>query len=73
MKKDICLASLLLLLGLSALSALEPRSGERDPGTEAVHITIIYDNYQNDQNLKPDWGFACLVEYQGNKLLFDAG
>lgn len=73
MKKDIWLASLLLLLGLSALSALEPRSGDRDPRTEAVHITIIYDNYQNDQNLKPDWGFACLVEYHGNKLLFDAG
>lgn len=73
MKKDVCLASLLLLLGLCTLSALEPRSGDRNKGTEAVHITIIYDNYQNDQNLKPDWGFACLVEYQGNRLLFDAG
>lgn len=57
------MTSLLLLLGLSISIAAEP----------AVHITIIYDNYQADQNLETDWGFACLVEYQGNKILFDAG
>jgi len=42
------------------------------PGGE-VHITIIYDNYQADKRLDTDWGFACLVEYDGHKLLFDAG
>ena len=39
----------------------------------SVHVTIIYDNYQSDPSLRPDWGFACLVEYQGNKILFDTG
>jgi 7,8-dihydropterin-6-yl-methyl-4-(beta-D-ribofuranosyl)aminobenzene 5'-phosphate synthase len=38
-----------------------------------LHITIIYDNYQVDESLGTDWGYACLVEYQGNKILFDAG
>jgi 7,8-dihydropterin-6-yl-methyl-4-(beta-D-ribofuranosyl)aminobenzene 5'-phosphate synthase len=73
MKKSLPLAGLPLLLWLSTLNALEPRSNDHNSDAEAVHVTIIYDNYQNDQNLKPDWGFACLVEYQGSKLLFDAG
>ena len=65
------LTCLLLPLGLSTLSAREPLV-EGSPDS-AVHVTIIYDNYQEDQNLETDWGFACLVEYQGNRLLFDAG
>ncbi len=57
------LTGLGLLLCLSTITAREP----------AVHITIIYDNYQVDRRLETDWGFACLVEYKGNLLLFDAG
>ena len=62
---------LLLLLGLSTLAARGPVIVDSPDG--AVHVTIIYDNYQVDQNLETDWGFACLVEYQDQKLLFDAG
>lgn len=73
MRKSFKLTGLLLLLGLSTISALEPLLSAKDPKDDAVIITIIYDNYQDDQDLETDWGFACLVEYQGNKLLFDAG
>jgi 7,8-dihydropterin-6-yl-methyl-4-(beta-D-ribofuranosyl)aminobenzene 5'-phosphate synthase len=73
MNNSLKLAALLLLLGLPAVNAVEPGTFVRDSGDDALHVTIIYDNYQLDQNLKPDWGFACLVEYQGNRLLFDAG
>jgi 7,8-dihydropterin-6-yl-methyl-4-(beta-D-ribofuranosyl)aminobenzene 5'-phosphate synthase len=73
MKKYFALTALLLLLGLSTITALEPGVAAKDSNDDAVHITIIYDNYQADQNLDTDWGFACLVEYQGNQLLFDAG
>jgi 7,8-dihydropterin-6-yl-methyl-4-(beta-D-ribofuranosyl)aminobenzene 5'-phosphate synthase len=65
------LACLLLLLGLSTLAAREPV--KRNSPDAAVHVTIIYDNYQENPELETDWGFACLVEYQGDKLLFDAG
>jgi 7,8-dihydropterin-6-yl-methyl-4-(beta-D-ribofuranosyl)aminobenzene 5'-phosphate synthase len=65
------LTCLLLLPGLSTLAAREPLS--REFPDSAVHVTIIYDNYQENPDLETDWGFACLVEYQGNKLLFDAG
>jgi 7,8-dihydropterin-6-yl-methyl-4-(beta-D-ribofuranosyl)aminobenzene 5'-phosphate synthase len=73
MSKYFRVASLLILLGLSTISALEPATDKHDHREKYVQVTIIYDNYQLDQNLKPDWGFACLVEYQGHKLLFDAG
>jgi len=65
MKKSFGLTGLLLCLGL-AIST----SGVQD---NALHITIIYDNYQADPRLQTDWGFACIVEYQGEQLLFDAG
>ncbi len=38
-----------------------------------MKITIIYDNTVWQKGLKADWGFACLVEIDGKKILFDAG
>ncbi len=38
-----------------------------------LKITIIYDNTSLDINLIPDWGFSCLVEAYGKKILFDTG
>ena len=67
------LTGLGILLSLSTLTAREPDSIEPESQKNAVHVTIIYDNYQDDKSLESDWGFACLVEYQGNQLLFDAG
>ncbi len=73
MRNIFGLTGFLLLLGLSTITALESSKAAKNSNDDAIHITIIYDNYQADQNLETDWGFACLVEYQGNKLLFDAG
>jgi len=36
-------------------------------------ITIVYDNYGFDPNLKTAWGFSCLFETDGLNLLFDTG
>lgn len=73
MKKNLGLTALLLLFGLSTLTADDPVLSRTASSDNAVHVTIIYDNYQDDKNLDTDWGFACLVEYQGKQLLFDAG
>ena len=66
-------AGLGILLCLSTVTARESAFTLNSASENEVHITIIYDNYQFDESLEADWGFACLVEYQGNKLLFDAG
>ncbi len=73
MKRLVGLTGVGILIAVSAISAGEPaQKGTASPET-VVSVTIIYDNYQVDERLKTDWGFACLVEFDGQKLLFDAG
>ncbi|MBN1149302.1 MAG: MBL fold metallo-hydrolase [Anaerolineales bacterium] len=43
------------------------------PDTEALIITVLYDNNAYDERLKSAWGFSALVEYKGQTLLFDTG
>ncbi|MEA3490266.1 MAG: MBL fold metallo-hydrolase [Candidatus Omnitrophota bacterium] len=38
-----------------------------------MKITILYDNDVWEEGLQADYGFSCLVEAYGNKILFDAG
>jgi 7,8-dihydropterin-6-yl-methyl-4-(beta-D-ribofuranosyl)aminobenzene 5'-phosphate synthase len=46
----------------------------RVDSTEAeVTMITIYDNYRHDPDLETGWGFSCLVEADGKKLLFDTG
>ena len=36
-------------------------------------IKIIYENSSINPEVKPEWGFSALLEYQGKKILFDTG
>jgi 7,8-dihydropterin-6-yl-methyl-4-(beta-D-ribofuranosyl)aminobenzene 5'-phosphate synthase len=38
-----------------------------------MKITIIFDNESQRDDLRAAWGFACLVDAQGKKILFDTG
>lgn len=38
-----------------------------------LKITIVYDNEIFKEGLEADWGFSCLVEAFGRKILFDTG
>jgi len=38
-----------------------------------MKIQIIYDNTSLNQDLKPDWGFAALIQAFGKNILFDTG
>ncbi len=38
-----------------------------------VTLTIVYDNRTLDDSLAPDWGFGCVVDRGGTRLLFDTG
>ncbi|MEJ5330905.1 MAG: MBL fold metallo-hydrolase [Desulfobaccales bacterium] len=38
-----------------------------------MKLTIVYDNDAWQAGLAADWGFACLVEDEGVRLLFDTG
>ncbi len=38
-----------------------------------MKTTIIYDNTTTEELLTADWGWSCLVETAGRKILFDTG
>ncbi|MCK9274294.1 MAG: MBL fold metallo-hydrolase [Syntrophales bacterium] len=38
-----------------------------------MKVTILYDNESRQRDLKADWGFSCIVEKEGRKILFDTG
>lgn len=40
---------------------------------DSLRITVLYDNYVHDSRLQTGWGFAALVEYGEDVVLFDTG
>jgi len=40
---------------------------------KAQKITILYDNYLHKTGCTSDWGFSCLIEFNGKTILFDTG
>jgi 7,8-dihydropterin-6-yl-methyl-4-(beta-D-ribofuranosyl)aminobenzene 5'-phosphate synthase len=36
-------------------------------------VTILYDAFSDSQDVVKDWGFSALIEYDGKRILFDAG
>ncbi|MBN1282567.1 MAG: MBL fold metallo-hydrolase [Proteobacteria bacterium] len=49
---------------------MQARQAGGSPGV----ITIVYDNNRpEDAALRADWGFACVVDYAGRRVLFDTG
>jgi 7,8-dihydropterin-6-yl-methyl-4-(beta-D-ribofuranosyl)aminobenzene 5'-phosphate synthase len=47
--------------------------GKTMPSTNAVAITVVYDNNVYDEKLKTGWGFSCVVEGLEQTILFDTG
>lgn len=36
-------------------------------------ITILYDSFGKNSAMQKDWGFAAYIEFEGKRILFDAG
>jgi len=51
------------------LVTIAPGDGMAQPS----RITILYDAFGTRSDLRKDWGYAALVEYQGQRILFDTG
>ncbi len=60
---------LLFAAAAMVLGAVAPVHAQSNP----AQITIIYDAFGKPSNLKQDWGFAALIEYDGKRILFDTG
>ncbi len=43
------------------------------PGAGRARLTVLYDNTTARDDVRADWGFACLIEGLGKTILFDTG
>ena len=68
MKKTVSLLALLLLALVVGAGPADPQGAAR-----GATITYLYDNTTAVPGTKADWGFACLVETGGRRVLFDTG
>lgn len=41
--------------------------------TDIARITILYDAFGKSSAMRKDWGYAALIEYGGQRILFDTG
>ena len=58
----------------SSTEKLAPKTSVTTPLSKGpLTITILFDNNPYDERLRTSWGFAALVEYQNQTLLFDTG
>lgn len=57
----------------SAIKTTEEALKTPMPVPQPLTITILYDNNDYDERMKPTWGFSALVEYRDHTLLFDTG
>jgi 7,8-dihydropterin-6-yl-methyl-4-(beta-D-ribofuranosyl)aminobenzene 5'-phosphate synthase len=58
-------------MALIWLMAAEPAGGVMNK--RPTRFTVAYDNRSLQEDLTPDWGFACVVDASGHRLLFDTG
>ncbi len=58
--------SILLFILIISWSSLTPAQSEN-------RITILYDAFGKSSNMTKDWGFSALIEFNGQRVLFDAG
>jgi 7,8-dihydropterin-6-yl-methyl-4-(beta-D-ribofuranosyl)aminobenzene 5'-phosphate synthase len=58
-------------LVLTCIFALGATPGEAQ--SSGNRITILFDAFGAASELRQDWGFSALVEYDGRRILFDTG
>jgi 7,8-dihydropterin-6-yl-methyl-4-(beta-D-ribofuranosyl)aminobenzene 5'-phosphate synthase len=61
--------SILLATAISPAWSQETKSAEAAP----ARVTILYDAFGKDSDVRKDWGFSALVEIGGKRILFDTG
>ena len=62
-----------LLAGSAATLAVPLVLGATFAQSAAARVTILADAFGKSSALKRGWGYSCLVEYAGRRILFDTG
>jgi 7,8-dihydropterin-6-yl-methyl-4-(beta-D-ribofuranosyl)aminobenzene 5'-phosphate synthase len=67
----LCLVAALTLLPIGR--AATNLQSAAHTATKEGRITILYDAFGKPSTMEKDWGFAALIEYSGERILFDTG
>lgn len=65
------LFTLFLILSCFFLTAQENANKSKSPNSN--NALILFDAFSKDSSLTKGWGFSSLIEYNGKRILFDAG
>ena len=60
---------IIILLTLTSFNLNHLHDNDLTEGT----IVNLYDAFGKDASLTKDWGFSCIIKYNGTTILFDAG
>src|SRR5262249_16529963 len=64
-----------LLFKIAALMVSTAAIGPAPAYAESsiAQITVLYDGFGKTSTMRKDWGFSALIEYGGQRILFDTG
>lgn len=65
--------ALVFLIHLITLPGFSQQTNSLSPRPPANHALILFDAFGKDTSLTKGWGFSTLIEYNGKRILFDAG
>jgi 7,8-dihydropterin-6-yl-methyl-4-(beta-D-ribofuranosyl)aminobenzene 5'-phosphate synthase len=71
--KHFLLSATLLISVITVTSFHSPNPPKNMEQPEEITLTILYDNYKYEEGYKNNWGFSCLIEGNGQTILFDTG
>jgi 7,8-dihydropterin-6-yl-methyl-4-(beta-D-ribofuranosyl)aminobenzene 5'-phosphate synthase len=63
-------SAMALWIGGCAIFAIPTAAGA---ASEKPRITVLYDAFGRNEQMRQDWGYAALVEVGGKRILFDTG
>src|SRR3954470_12256715 len=64
---------LVMLPIVAVWSAGRPLASADHRTRARAKITVLYDAFGEDTVMRRDWGYAALLEYGGQRILFDTG
>ncbi|HUU27717.1 MAG TPA: MBL fold metallo-hydrolase [archaeon] len=67
----ICILLLVFPASVPRIIAGPQESGQT--GSPALKLSVVFNNEPYNQELKTDWGFACVIEGLERTILFDTG
>ena len=72
-KSKLALLAFVIVLLFAVEATLGNEATGQNDDSNAIEITVLYDNYTLTEGCTTDWGFSCFITGMEKCILFDAG